>query len=290
LNALQRIRIEQLLGDRVTAVKSVGGGYSPAARWRIELDSGKTAFVKIGVTAHTVDALRSESDAYHQLRAPFLPRLLAWEDDVAAPILVLEDLGEAYWPPPWNPELVSEVRATLRAVHDTRAKLRPFAELHGSFNDGWQQVAADPAPFLALGLAGSAWLESALPLLVRASAQVRTEGNELCHLDVRSDNLCRASRGVVLIDWNFACIGNGALDTGFWLPSLAAEGGPLPEETLPSEPEIAACVSGFFAARAGLPAIPDAPKVRYVQLEQLKPALLWAARALGLPLPQAAAR
>ena len=70
---------------------------------------------------------------------------------------------------------------------------------------------------------------------------------------------------------------------GLWLPSLAYEGGPEPEQILPDAPEVAAWVSGFFAARAGLPQIPDAPRVRWVQRRQLATALPWAVRALGLP-------
>jgi hypothetical protein len=66
------------------------------------------------------------------------------------------------------------------------------------------------------------------------------------------------------------------------LPSLHYEGGPPPEAILPGAPEVAAWVAGFFAARAGLPIIPDAPAVRRVQREQLSTALPWAQRALGL--------
>jgi hypothetical protein len=146
-------------------------------------------------------------------------------------------------------------------------------------------VQNDPKPFLSLGLASREWLDRALPPLVAAGAALRKDGDEVLHLDVRSDNLCRASRGVVLIDWNNGCLGNGELDTGFWLPSLESEGGPLPEAVLPKSPEVAAFVSGFFASRAGLPPIPDAPRVRTVQLEQLRPALRWASRALRLPPP-----
>lgn len=87
------------------------------------------------------------------------------------------------------------------------------------------------------------------------------------------------------MDWNLACLSNGRLDLGFWLPSLAFEGGPEPEAILPDAPEVAAWVSGFFAARAGLPEIADAPRVRLVQRQQLTTALPWAARALGLPPP-----
>ena len=52
---------------------------------------------------------------------------------------------------------------------------------------------------------------------------------------------------------------------------------------MPGAPEVAALVSGFFASRAGLPIIPDAPFVRRVQREQLSTALPWVQRALGLP-------
>ncbi len=142
---------------------------------------------------------------------------------------------------------------------------------------------------MKLGLATPEWLERALPVLIEAAARVQDEGEEVIHLDVRSDHMCKAARGIVLIDWNCACLGNGAVDTGFWLPSLQAEGGPAPDAILPNRPDIAACVSGFFAARAGGPPIPDAPHVRIVQLQQLSPALLWAARELELPLPFSAA-
>lgn len=94
--------------------------------------------------------------------------------------------------------------------------------------------------------------------------------------------MCLIREEMKLIDWAEACLSNPQLDLGFWLPSLAYEGGPSPETILPNAPEIAAWVSGFFAARAGLPDIPDAPFVRRVQREQLSTALPWARRALQL--------
>jgi hypothetical protein len=84
------------------------------------------------------------------------------------------------------------------------------------------------------------------------------------------------------VDWNLACLSNPELDLGFWLPSLAYEGGPQPEHFLPHAPEVAAWVSGFFARRAGLPSVTDAPRLRGLQREQLSTALPWAVRALGL--------
>src|SRR5262249_15761926 len=123
----------------------------------------------------------------------------------------------------------------------------------------WGEVLKDPQPFLSLGLSTEAWLHKALPILVAAEEQANLDREALIQNDVRSDNLCITSDRVVLVDWNLACRGNGDLDTAFWLPSLQAEGGPAPEEVVAIAAELTAVVSGFFAARAGLPFIPDAP-------------------------------
>jgi len=91
----------------------------------------------------------------------------------------------------------------------------------------------------------------------------------------------------VLIDWNFACLGNPMADVAAWLPSLHAEGGPAPDEILPDgAAEFAALLAGYFAAHAGRPEISEAPHVRTLQLSQARTALPWAARALGLPPPR----
>jgi aminoglycoside phosphotransferase (APT) family kinase protein len=119
-----------------------------------------------------------------------------------------------------------------------------------------------------------------------AEAECPTEGTAVCHGDLRSDNLCLVANGAKLLDWPEACLSNPSLDLGLMLPSLAEEGGPEPEVILPDAPEVAAWVSGFFAARTGLPPIPGSPGVRPVQLRQLRTALPWVRRALALPLPR----
>jgi thiamine kinase-like enzyme len=148
---------------------------------------------------------------------------------------------------------------------------------------GWRTVADDPKPFLGLGIASAGWLEKCLGDLLSAEAECSVDGSAMTHFDVRSDNLCLAGTGMKLVDWAEARAGNPALDLGFWLPSLAHEGGPLPEAVLPDAPAVAAWVAGYFAARAGLADIADAPRVRSIQRAQLATALPWAARALGLP-------
>src|SRR6185369_11270682 len=134
-------------------------------------------------------------------------------------------------------------------------------EAHGDIGLNWQRVADDPAPFLSLGLADDRWLDAALPSLLEYEAQCSTAGHSLTHFDLRSDNVCITPRGAIFVDWNNACLSNPKFDLGFWLPSLEYEGGPEPERILPDAPEVAARVSGFFASKAGLPEISDAPRV-----------------------------
>lgn len=279
-----RQRIHKLLGAEPTSFVRVVGGYTPAARWLVGTRNGRF-FAKIGATPSTAVLLRREFRAYEAISAPFMPTPVAWEDDPRAPLLIIEDLSRGHWPPPWRPHHVAQVRETIALMHSMTAALPTDQAIHGAWQAHWAAVAADPQPFLTLRLASDHWLQGALPALIAAEARCPTAGEALTHNDLRSDNICITPEGVKFVDWPEACRGNPRLDLGFWLPSLAYEGGPQPEAILPAAPEVAAWVAGFFAARAGLPPIPDAPRVRLVQRQQLETALPWAARALGLPPP-----
>jgi hypothetical protein len=278
-------RVARIVGMCPVAWVPVQGGYSLAGRWIVQFTEGRSVFAKIGATAETAVQLRAEYRFYAQVAANFLPALRGWEDG-EEPILLLEDLSGAFWPPPWSPARVEHVLATLAAVAATSPP--PSLPALASSRDrlaSWMQVADAPTLFLSLGLCTSAWLDVALPSLLAAEAAAILDGDSLVHLDVRSDNLCVVGGRVILVDWNLACRGNAAVDVAAWLPSLAAEGGPDPMEIMPDEPALAALMSGFFAARAGLPPPEGAPRVRGVQLSQLKRALPWAAASLGLPPP-----
>lgn len=106
------------------------------------------------------------------------------------------------------------------------------------------------------------------------------------HFDVRSDNLCLLDDRTVLLDWNMLCCGNPEIDQVFFAQTITMEGGPAPWELLPrADPALVAVVAGFFADRAPGPPIPAAPRIRPLQLAQLRACLPWAARVLGLPTP-----
>jgi hypothetical protein len=276
-------RVGRALGAPAVEWRQADGGYTPAERWVVQLADGRSAFVKAAVDDLTAGWLRVEHRAYDDLRAPFQPALIGWEDG-PRPILILEDLSGASWPPPWDGDRVDAVLDALAMVAATPAPswLPRLAESTMDLH-GWHEVAEDPQPFLALDLTGPAWLAAALPELIGASEAFAADGSQLLHLDVRSDNICIRDGHALLVDWNYAAAGNARLDVALWLPSLADEGGPRPDALLPDAGPEAAVVSGYFAARAGRPDIPTAPRVRRAQLAQLRQALPWVSRELGLP-------
>jgi len=284
-------RVEALAGRRVVSWRHVvGGGFTPSERWVVAFDDGRTAFVKGGtdVNPEVAGWLRVEHNVYSHVEAPFLPRLLGWDDGGGnRVVLLLEDLSWADWQAPWTPERIERVLATLDAIHaSTPSPGLPTLESDRDSFQGWSRVAEDPSGVVRLGLCSEAWLRRALPVLVEAEAEAVFAGSDLLHLDVRSDNICFAGERTVFVDWNWACPGNGRLDVVSWLPSLALEGGPAPEEIIDDEPELGAVISGFFAQRAPMPEIHTAPRVRTIQKAQLRVALPWAARMLGLPPPE----
>jgi hypothetical protein len=269
------------LGVRPLA-RSARGGYTLMERWLVELPDGGRGFAKVAVDEPTAGFLRDEHRVYSQVEEPFLPRLLAWDDDGKRPLLVIEDLSEAHWPPPWRPGDVEAVFAALEQLHATAPPdgLSPLTidELHT-----WREVEADPEPFLSLGLCTPEWLERSLPELLAATDRCDVRGDAFLHLDTRSDNMCVREGEALLVDWNWASVGNPMVDVAFWLPSLFVEGGPAPAELVPEAGELTAIVSGFFAPVAGRPPNFGAPTVRALQLAQLKVALPWAVEVLGLP-------
>jgi hypothetical protein len=285
-------RVRRALGTTPVAWRASSGHGAPShRRFVVELEDGRKAFVKIAALDYTAEWLRDEQCVYAALDgASFLPRLLGWDDDGTAPVLALEDLSGETWPPPWDAGRVDAVLATLEAVHATPPPAGVPPAVESQFGlDGWPDVAADPRPFLSLGLCSAGWLDGHLPALSEASAAAQIGGTSFLHFDARSDNLCLREGTAVFVDWNNACVGNALLDTAAWLPSLEVEGGPPPHVILPDDspglPEIASLLAGYFCARAGLSPIPQAPHARPLQLAQSRTSLPWAARLLGLPPP-----
>lgn len=249
-------RVRRALGATPVTWRAAAGHGAPSnRRFLVDLEDGRSAFVKIAAFDYTAKWLREELRVYLALDGqPFLPRLLGWDDDGLAPALAIEDLSGATWPPPWDQSRIDAVLATLASVHETPPPKGVPPAVESQFGlDGWPDVVADPEPFLSLGLCSPGWLFDHLPALADASAAAEIGGTSFLHFDVRSDNLCLRDGRVVLVDWNSACVGNALLDTASWLPSLEAEGGPAPRHIVSDEtpglPAIASLLAGYFCAR-----------------------------------------
>lgn len=269
------LRAERLLGSEAETWAGVlRKGYSLNEHWTVAFADGTKAFLKCGHIAPSPQWIRDEHALFEAVRGPFMPTFLAFEDG-DRPLLVLEDLMPAYWPPPWRDGDVGRVLEALAEVAAVRVELRRIEDVLGN---GWRDVADDPQPFLSTGLRDAAWLERMLPRLLEAADAAPLHGDSLLHGDVRSDNLCVKDRRCVLVDWNHACLGNPDLDVAVWLPSLELEHGPRPDSF--GVNELAPFVAGFFAARAGLPKPAGAPRVREFQRAQADVALEWAERTL----------
>ena len=181
-------RVEKLLGWAPESWRPVFGGYTPTARFVVTA-GGRTGFVKIATTEITAKQINREIVAYSGISGSFVPRLLGAEPHPTTPILIIEDLSTAIWPPPWTDALLGQVLDAVAAMHRTSTDLARGGLLHGR-DAGWPSVAANPEPFLSLGPVSSRWLEHALPALLAAEAACELIGDALTHLDLRSDNLC----------------------------------------------------------------------------------------------------
>lgn len=269
----------------VEQVTVISRGYTPNLRLVLRLRDRPGVFVKIATTLMMADWLRAERYICEHLDAPYMPRYEGWLEDAKTPALLLEDLTAAQRPPPWQRREVDAVCAALADLH-SRAPLPGLPRFEDTYmRGGWSLLADSPEPFLALNLCSPAWLENALPALIAAENDAALHGDQLAHIDVRSDNRCFREGKAVIIDWNHTCLANGLVDLAAWAPSLHAEGGPAPEEILPDQPGLAAFVCSFFALRAGQPDPWPGSRIRHVQRQQLSTAFPWTIRALGLPPP-----
>ena len=275
-------RIERALGSAAVQYEPRAGGYSTADRYAVTLADGRRAFVKSAEEQNLAGWLRREYEVYAHLDGDFIPKLLGWDDDGVRPVLAIEDLSDADWTPGWDDARVAAVLAALRALAtcepppNTGTVREHFADLY----DRWRIVESDAEPFLSLGLRDRDWLDRALPRILAAVDADPAQGDDLCHFDVRSDNLCFRDGQAILVDWNWLSLGSCKLDVAAWLPSLRVEGGPQPWEVLPDAGAEAAFVAGVWAAVAGLPPPETAPHVRAIQRTQLAVALDWIDRDL----------
>lgn len=253
--------VGRLVGSPVVSFEPRAGGYTRAITGRAVLADGRGLFVKTAAPDcppddPLVDDLRHELAVLRAVvtgpAAPHVPALVAAVGD-PVPLLVVEDLAAARWPPPYPDDL-----APLRAALELLAEVPPPAILpaiadEADADGSWVQVAADPTPIHALALAAPAWLEAALPGLVDAERRIRLQGDDLVHADLWYANLCFAARGPVIVDWGSAMRGNAVLDRATLAMDLVLFGRDPAELAVPDLGAWLAFLAGHLALEATRP-------------------------------------
>ena len=149
-------RIATATGARPRALDAVVGHGAPShRRWRVTYDDRPPAFAKIAAFDYTADWLRTEHANYEALAGqPYLSPVLGWHDDGEHPALVIEDLSDAIWPPPWTTERIDAVLEALSAIQATPPPASIADEFGALFDihEGWDPMRADPSGALGLGV------------------------------------------------------------------------------------------------------------------------------------------
>ena len=65
---------------------------------------------------------------------------------------------------------------------------------------------------------------------LEASSEGAAAGDTLVHFDLRADNIVLNGRDVFFVDWPHARTGETWLDVAYFLPRVAMQGGPSPNE------------------------------------------------------------
>ncbi len=272
-------------GARLISWQHVVAGHTHAQKWLVELHDGRKAFVKAGTETSARAQIEREGILLESVDAAYMPDVYGTATVDGWSVLVLEDLSGAVWPPPF-PDRGGALLDTVMQVAATPAphglRRRPQDRPLGTY---WQRIAADPDPLLGLGLFTARWLGSALPVLDAAESAAQLAGDDFIHDDVWAENVCYADRGVLLIDWASASVGDRRIDLANALLSIRASGTRPPSIGFPEEAGYAALLAGAYAYQAAQPtddSIPRASVLRAHWLQSLEFALDWASELLGL--------
>ncbi len=246
--------------------------------WLVNLDNDNSAFLKIATGSRAKKMIADEVFFYDTVGPKkFLPRYYGGIVTEEYSALLIEDLSNFYWAPPWDHSRVIQATEALEEVRLIRNSQisRGLSEFKNIFM-GWEKIKKNPEFILASGIRDINWLDKKLDTLIEYSASAFHDSKDLIHFDVRSDNLCFSKNQAILIDWAWYCRGPFDLQMATWALTLSTEeGGPMPQDFLPNmSPQYVALIAGYFAQFVGVPC-PDGSHVRDLQFKQLVAALEW---------------
>lgn len=275
-------RIAALVGAGVHHVDEIGGGLTHSSVLRAHLVGGGSMVVKVATDARTADDIGFEHRILTTYELDCMPRVVGFSE-APPPMLVLEDLRDAHWPPPWP-----DVAALFATIDDLEA-VQAGVEVPPLRNDRlptWETVMANRDTVAKLGDVSQDWLERVAPVLGRSARRASVEGDNLVHADIWRANVCFTDRGVVLIDWAGAARGNSDFDRAITVLDIYVTTDLLPRHPWPSRPAMASVIAAL-KCNAVTGVIPEwlTEEWHATQVTGLPYALRWAAEEHGLPPP-----
>lgn len=296
-----RHSIELHAGSAIEAAQDQQTGFSPALAARLSLADGRRLFVKaIGPDEITgapggQGIYRREAEIASQLPAgvPFPALVEHWETEGWVALL-FEDVDGANPELPWEHDqlvrVLDAVGIMAMALTPSPLVVRPAATALGTRH--WQDLIRDPVRLAQLERC-SAWASEHVALLaeLEASAPAAFSGETLLHFDLRADNIVLTSSEVYIVDWPHAAVGAPWVDLAYFLPSVAMQGGPAPQDLFWSHPlsitasrddvlRVMAVFTGYMLGSATMPPPPGLPRLREFQLAQGTESASWLAQLL----------
>lgn len=275
-------RIADVIGDDVDRVDEIGDGLTHSMVLRVHLVGGGSVVVKVATDARTATDIGFEHRVLATYALDCMPRVVGFSE-ASLPMLVLEDLSDAHWPPPWP-----DVDALFATIDQLEA-VQAGAEMPPLRNDRlptWEAVMANRDAVAKLGNVSEDWLEHVAPVLSRSASQASVEGDSLVHADIWRANVCFADHGVVLIDWAGAARGNSDFDRAITVLDVYVTTDALPRHPWPSRPAMASVIAAL-KCNAVTEVSPEwvTEEWQTTQGAGLPYALRWAAEEHGLPKP-----
>jgi aminoglycoside phosphotransferase len=292
--------VEDALGARVVHAASQAGGFSPGVAARVRLANGSRAFVKAVCStsnADSPDIHRREARIAAALppNAP-VPAFRGSYDDGEWVVLVFDDVDGSLPALPWQPVQLTRVLLALfemaRTLTPSPVAVEPAGEWLMRIFGCWAAFAADEAAAAQLAPEWRDRLDELVEL--EAAIPAAVEGDTLLHLDTRADNILLTASQVFVVDWPWAAIGAPWVDLAAFLPSVAMQGGPAPDEIWAEHPlshrvdgervdAFLAGLAGMFTYQALQPAPPGLPTLRPFQRAQGDQTRGWLARRRAWP-------
>lgn len=291
-----RLSVEDYVGSPIEAAQSQEHGFSPAVAARLLLAGGRRVFVKaIGPDDETgapggQGFYRREAEVTSQLpkTAPW-PTLLGWWEAEDWVVLLFEDLDGHNPHMPWRRDQLDRVLAAIDAM--ARAATPSPVAVAAASNPGgshhWREVLAEPARLEWLK-GWVPWLGDDVTLLaeLEASSDQASAGDALLHFDLRADNVVLTGPHAYIVDWAHARTGAAWVDLVYFLPSVAMQGGPSPQEVFWAQASsematradvmrVLAGFAGYLLEGATQPPPPGLPGLRRFQLAQGVEAARW---------------